>query len=285
MQLWNRQASPGKHLQLRMRFQVVCITQTHLIHAKHNLILVKLLLSIKGMAMLPNSIREAAPTITHASNKFTEAPVGTFITACYPLYSEIFFRPNYHHSHQVAAFQIVTGTPGTFEDQLQCYQSTEEIFLYQRPPDLLSGFKSNSPAQLTKTELENRKLFTENATRVFDLVLFECLSQLLSGYLWKGASPSLQHGEISNIAANSWMNIQLAVGGTVYADFVQSFAIAQQNWPGATEEEMAATDPWSIGAAKARRTWYLQQLQKAVSGWILHRGTVANDPSSRSRLS
>jgi hypothetical protein len=211
--------------------------------------------------------------------------VGTFITACYLLYSEIFFQPNYCHLYQAVAFQIITGTPGTFEDQLQRYQSTEEIFLYQRPPDLLSRFKSNSPAQLMKTELENHRHFTAHVTHIFDLVLFECLSHLLLGYLWQGTSPSLQHREIIRITAGAWMNIQLTVGGTVYADFVQSFTITQQNWLRAMEEEMAATNPWSLGGMTARCIWYLQQLQKAISGWILHQGTAADDPSSRSQLS
>jgi hypothetical protein len=169
-----------------------------------------------------------------------------------------------------------------FEDQLQCYQSTQEIFLYQRPPDLLSGFKSNSPAQLTKTELENHKLFTEHVTCIFDLVLFKCLSHCQSGYLWQGTSQCLQPGEIRRITTGAWMNIQSAVSGTVYADFVQSFTIIQKTWPGVTEEEVAATDPWVVGVSTARHIWHLQQLQKAISGWILHQGTPDNDPSSTS---
>jgi len=183
-----------------------------------------------------------------------------------------FFGRNYHCSHHAAAFQIITGMPGTFEDQLQHYQGTDEIFLYQRPADLLSQFKTLSPANLSKTELENHRLFTEHATHVFDLALFECLSRILAEYLWQGTSPSLWHCEIQTIAAGAWMDIKNTAGRLIQNNFMQSFAIVQQNWPGVTGEEMAATDPWSLGAVTPMRIWYLQQLQKAVSGWLLHQG-------------
>ncbi|KIK04896.1 hypothetical protein K443DRAFT_120757 [Laccaria amethystina LaAM-08-1] len=46
--------------------------------------------------------------------------------------------------------------------------------------------------------------------------------------------------------------------------FVQSFTIIQKTWPGVTEEEVAATDPWVVGVSTARHIWHLQQLQKAI---------------------
>ncbi|EDR02255.1 uncharacterized protein LACBIDRAFT_332618 [Laccaria bicolor S238N-H82] len=135
-----------------------------------------------------------------------------------------------------------------------------------RPADLLSHVKSLAPmAQLTKTELENGKLFTEHATHVFDLALFESLSHVLSDFLWKGTSPSM--GDIHGIAVKAWINLQS--NQLTNKDFINSFAITQKNWPGVTEYEKAATDPWAVGAkAAGRRGWYFQQLQKAIPTFV-----------------
>ena len=113
--------------------------------------------------------------------------------------------------------------------------------------------------QTSKAELDKRKLFTEHATLVFNLVLFACLSEVLSGYLWKGTLPNPQ--EIQQITATGWMEMNTHASGLIWADFRKSFKIAQENWPGVTEDEMAATDPWAMGAAAN-----IHLLQKAVSG-------------------
>lgn len=140
-----------------------------------------------------------------------------------------------------------------------------------RLPDLLSKFETHTPAKLSKEELENLRLFTEHATCVFDFALFECFSCVLSEHLWQGTAPSLQHIEVHKIAAGAWMDIKTTASGPIKVDFVYSFTITQQNWPGVTEEQKGATNTWSRGLATARCLWYLQQLQKALSG-LPHQG-------------
>ena len=64
--------------------------------------------------------------------------------------------------------------------------------------------------------------------------------------------------------------MQSHASGLIRADFTESFVIAQENWTGATEDEI----PWAMGAAATRCMWYIQQLQKAVSRWLLHQGKL-----------
>ena len=89
----------------------------------------------------------------------------------------------------------------------------------------LSLVKKTSRIELTKC-----KLFTEHATHIFDWALLECLSHILSGYLWKGTSPNPQ--EVQQIAATGWMEMQSHASRLIWANFTESFMIMQETGQG-----------------------------------------------------